>query len=260
MSGFGDPLLGLGFGDPTPSQAYNDLGFGDPSELDYYYIDLETRDVYHSGGAEVIFRGIFLNALAPYRAEITVNNTPLFFHSGEAGESSELTPLRNTLTAYTPPAPVGVYPVVLRFGLNYTQSVTLSITYRADNRGAPRYRLRELFPAHYRTGPRASSLERLDQGVSVEPETNLEMITDTIGRMFQEISGSSQTITRSNTLRGALVVEVESVLGFAPSGELWLNKELHKYDQVSFTNNTITLNQALRYFVSSGERVVYHAP
>lgn len=261
MNGFGDPSAGgLGFGDPTPASTFESLGFGDPSEIDIYYISLDSRNVYHSGGAEVTFKGIILEDLAPYRAEITINGSPVFFHSGVVGFVEELRPIRGELIAYTPPAPAGVYPLTLRFGVNYSQSVTLSITYHPDNRGAQRYRLRELFPAHYSTGARASELESLDLALTVDDETNLESVTDTIGRVFQELSGSAETITRALTNRGSSILSLESVLGFAESGRVWVGRSLLDYVSIDLNNHTLTLSEPLRVAVKENERVVFHAP
>ena len=206
------------------------------------------------------FKGVFLDDLAPYRAEIMVNNTPYFFHSGESGVSEELKPDRGVLTAYTPPAPVGVYSVVLRFGINYTQSVTLSIHYHADNRGLERYRLRELFPSHYKTGPRESSLDPLDQGQTLKEETTLEMVLDTIGRTFQEVSGAAQTVTRSFTQRGSTTLELESCLGLSAAGLVWVGRELLKYSHLNLSTHTLTLSEPLRVAIREHETVLNHAP
>lgn len=257
MKGFGDPVEGgLGFGDPEPLTLIQERGFGDPEDIDLYTIDLETRIVYHTGGAEVIIRGVLFQDLAPYRAEIMVNNTALFCHSGEAGQGAELYPLRDEIYCYTPPAPVGVYPLILRFGLNFSQSASLSVEFVADNRGAERYRLRSLFPSHYNTGPRASSLDPLDVGATVEEEGPLALLLDTAGRIFQEIAGVASTVTRARAERGALRIELESVLGFAEEGEAWINRERIAYSLDSSQNALIV--EALKRAVPIYAEVTHH--
>ena len=108
MKGFGDPSAGgLGFGDPEPLTPLEELGFGDPDDVDLYTVDLETREIYHTGGAEVILRGVLFESLAPYRVELLHNNTPLYFNSGIAGRGFELFPDRGALFCYAPPVPGG---------------------------------------------------------------------------------------------------------------------------------------------------------
>lgn len=259
MKGFGDPSIGgLGFGDPEPlTTSIAELGFGDPDNVDLYVVDIETRTVYHTGGAEVIIRGIFFDALAPYRAELTVNNTPLYFHSGEAGRGFELYPDRGTLYCYAPPSPVGIYPLVLRFGQDLSQSVTLSLEVKADNRGAERYRLRELFPSHYQTGPRASSLDPLDLGQEVMDEGPLALLLDTAGRVFQELAGAALTIARERAERGATRIKVESSLGFALSGRVWVGSELLAYT-LDRAQDELIVNP-LYNPVNEGEEIIHHA-
>lgn len=258
MKGFGDPSAGgLGFGDPEPLTPLPELGFGDPNNIDLYTVDIETRTIYHTGGAEVIIRGLLFGDLAPYRAELTFNNTPLYFHSGEAGRGFELYPFRGALYCYSPPVPVGVYPLVLRFGPQYGQSVTLSLEVKADNRGLERYRLRELFPSHYQTGPRASSLDPLDLGQEIIEEGPLALILDTAGRVFQELAGAASTIARARAERGATRIALESSLGFADSGRAWVGEELLSYTLDSAQDELII--EALKNPVREGEEIIHHA-
>lgn len=258
MRGFGDPSAGgLGFGDPEPLAARSELGFGDPDDVDLYTVDLDTRELYHTGGAEVMIKGLLFDTLAPYRAELTVNNAAVYLQSGEAGQGAELFPERGVLYCYAPPVPVGVYPLILRFGPNYGQSVTLSMTIKADNRGAERYRLRELFPAHYQTGPRASSLDPLDRGAEVQEEGPLALILDTVGRVFQEITGAAETIARTRANRGATSIELETSLGFAESGRVWIGRELISYT-LNSAQDALTV-APLKVPVRKGERILHHA-
>jgi len=257
MKGFGDPVAGgLGFGDPEHLTPLAERGFGDPDDVDLYVVDLETRTVYHTGGAEVIIRGVLFSSLAPYRAELIINNTPHYLHSGEAGQGAELYPDRGALYCYTPPAPVGVYPLVLRFGPAYGQSVTLSLEVKADNRGAERYRLRELFPSHYKTGPRASSLDPLDRGLATKEEGPLALLLDTAGRVFQEIAGASFTITRATAARGETLIQLESSLGFKLNGRAWVGAELLSYTLDRSQDALIV--EALKNPVREGEEVIHH--
>lgn len=257
--GYGDyDIGGLGFGDPSPSSPVAELGYGDPSEIDAYNIRIDTRDIYHTGGAEVIIDGIILEDLAPYRAEITVNNTPVYFSSGEAGRGYELYPDRGRLFCYSPPAPVGTYPLIIRYGVSYAQSVSLSITYHADNRGSERYILRRMFPAHYATGSRDFSLDALDLGLTVADEGVLELLTDTAGRILQEIAGQAQTITRTRAERGDTALECESTLGFSDEGYIWVNGEKLAYTLAN--NDTLSLSSPLARYVREGEMVTHHAP
>jgi len=204
MNGYGDPDIGgLGFGDPNPDTPIADLGYGDPfySNPDNLGIHVVTNQVNHTGGAEVILKGENLSAFAPFQISVVVGNKNLLFTSGFAGQGFAIYPYRNDLYCYAPPAPVGTYPLKIKYGVHFSNEKILTIKYVTDNKGYERYHYRSLFPSHYQTGARASALDILDEGEIVREESALENLTDTIGRVFQEVSGVAMTRTRLFTNR-----------------------------------------------------------
>jgi hypothetical protein len=260
MNGYGDPNAGgLGFGDPNPDYPLDDLGFGDPyySDPDSLVLYAVTDRINHTGGAEVVLKGEALEAYAPFQITVTVDNKPLLFHSGYAGQSFNIYPNRDILYCYAPPAPVGVYTLKVKYGVNFSNEKTLSIQYVTDNKGHERYHLRSLFPAHFETGARASILDPLDEGSRLKEESALQNLTDTIGRVFQELAGVAMTRTRSYSERASTFIEVESVLGFPSQGYVWVANEKLKY----------TLNQTTKTLIVSALKnpireleAVYYAP
>ena len=258
MQGYGDPSIGgLGYGDPHPSSAVAELGYGDPESIDLYVIELETREVYHTGGAEVIISGILFDSLAPYRLSLELNGVQTFFSSGIAGQAFNLYPSRNRLFCYSPPVPVGTYTLTLAFGPNFGQSVSLSLIVRPDHRGGERYQMRRLFPYHYKVGERAHSLAPLDRGTSIQNETRLAMLTDTAGRILQDIGGSTQSITRAYANRGATEIQLETTFDFPDSGRVWIDGELISYTLT--TDDRLTVS-ALKRPIRQGEEVTLYAP
>ena len=160
MKGYGDiEAGGLGYGDIPTNTPVLERGYGSPEEVDIYYIQLGDRDIYHNGGAELVIDGLIFDSLAPYQASISTPEGVKYFHSGKAGQSFNLYPVRGLLHCYSPPAPVGSYTLTLRYGLNFSQSTNLPLQYSNDNRGQERYRTSSLFPAHYSAGPRACELD-----------------------------------------------------------------------------------------------------
>lgn len=259
--GYGDPVEGgLGYGDPSPIDPVLDLGYGDPSFLLSSLFSLsEGNIVYHTGGAEVIISGSIVDEQAPYQLYIEVDGTRKYFYGGSAGEGFNIYPNNNVLICYAPPAPVGSYTVFIKYGIAFSQNSSLNITYATDNKGYERYNLRSYFPSHYKTDARFSNLDSLDEGIILQDETNLGLITDTIGRVFQEISGSALTRTRSFTARGSTHIELESILGLENQGEVWIRGELLSYS-LDKPNKKLILADKVRSNIKEKEEVFYHAP
>lgn len=259
--GYGDPVEGgLGFGDPSPIDPILDFGYGDPSFfLSSLFSFSKGNIVYHTGGAEVVISGSILDEQAPYQLYIEVDGVRKYFYGGIAEEEFNVYPKNNTLFCYSPPAPVGSYTVFIKYGVAFSQTSSLTITYATDNKGYERYNLRSYFPSHFKTGARFSNLDSLDEGAVLQSETNLGLITDTIGRVFQEISSSALTRTRSFTARGSNHIALESILGLEDEGEVWILGELLSYSLDKY-NKKLILAEAVRYNIKEKEEVFYHAP
>lgn len=255
MKGYGDlEAGGLGYGDLSTSTPIEERGYGSPDSETVFYINSKDSEVYHSGGCEVVIEGVILDQLAPYQASIQSGGT-LYFNSGLAGQGFNLYPIRGRLVCYSPPAPVGSYTLLLKFGPNLVHSVNLPLTYVNDNRGVERYRTNRLLPAHYQTGPRSCELDPFDNGAVVPEEPFLISLTDTIGRVFQEIGGAALTITTNHTPRGASTIQVESVYGFKPKGQAFINGELLGYQ---INGSSLALNHPLKQNVREGAQVKHY--
>jgi hypothetical protein len=225
MKGYGDlEIGGLGYGDPTPINPILERGYGSPSQILRLEISGGTIDVSHLGGSQVRLIGLIPSDLQPYRALMTVDSEDVYLYSGKAGQGSDLILDRDVLVCFTPPAPVGVYDLKIRYGTGFFQEIVLSnvINVMVRNRSNETYLLRSLFPSHYNTGARTSLLDKVLDG-SIREEESLS---------------------------------VESVLAFASSGRLWLAGSLYDY---TLQSNSIQLSSPLKHDIAQGEEVIYHA-
>jgi hypothetical protein len=233
MKGYGDlEAGGLGYGDPTPLNPVLERGYGSPSQIIRFEIAGGSVDVSHLGGSEIRLIGLIPRDLQPYR---------------------------DTLICFSPPAPVATYDLKILYGANFLQEIVLSnaVNVRVRNRSNETYLLRSLFPSHYNTGARTSLQDKiLDGSIREQEQAPLSTILNTTGILLQELSSSPMTVLTSPALRGATSLNVESVLGFASSGRLWLGSVLMSY---TLQNNSIQLNSPLKFDVAQGEEIVYHA-
>jgi len=260
MKGYGDlEIGGLGYGDPSPINPILERGYGSPSQILRLEISGGTIDVSHLGGSQVRLIGLIPSDLQPYRVLMTVDSEDVYLYSGKAGQGSDLILDRDVLVCFTPPAPVGVYDLKIRYGTGFFQEIVLSnvINVMVRNRSNETYLLRSLFPSHYNTGARTSLLDKaLDGSIREEEQAPLSTILDTAGMLLQEISSAPVTVLTAQASRGATSLSVESVLAFASSGRLWLAGGLYDY---TLQSNSIQLSSPLKMDVAQGEEVIYHA-
>ena len=260
MKGYGDlEAGGLGYGDPTPLNPVLERGYGSPSQIIRFEIAGGSVDVSHLGGSEIRLIGLIPRDLQPYRASIEIGSEEVFLYSGQAGQGYDLNLDRDALICFSPPAPVATYDLKIRYGASFLQEIVLSnaVNVRVRNRSNETYLLRSLFPSHYNTGARTSLQDKiLDGSIREQEQAPLSTILNTAGILLQELSSSPMTVLTSPALRGATLLSVESVLGFASSGRLWLGSVLMSY---TLQNNSIQLNSPLKFDVAQGEEIVYHA-
>ena len=260
MKGYGDlETGGLGYGDLTPLNLILERGYGSPSQILRLEIASGSIDVSHLGGSQVRLIGLIPTDLQPYRASISIDNEEVYLYSGQAGQGSDLNIDRDALICFTPPAPVGLYDLKIRYGTGFFQEIVLSnvINVMVRNRSNETYLLRSLFPSHYNTGARTSVLDKvLDGSIREDKQAPLSTILDTAGMLLQEISSAPVTVLTGQASRGATSLSVESVLAFALSGRLWLAGSLYDY---TLQSNSIQLSSPLKIDVAQGEEVIYHA-
>lgn len=256
MQGYGDPTSGgAGYGDPTSTK--RNRGYGSPYDDVASYISLDTRTVHHKGGAEVIVQGALLPAAAPYRLSVLIDGVRTFLYSGKAGQGPNLFLIRGEIKAYTYPMTAGAYNVTLHYGASFAQSAVFpqQLIVVADSRGAERYKSRQLWPAHYKTGARFNEIESIDLAAAFSRTGTLEILADSWGRIIQALKGSPSTVVRENAAFRATTILLESGYSFPSSGKAWIHGRLYNY---VLSGASMTIESGLDEAVPTGAEVIYY--
>jgi len=149
---------------------------------------------------------------------------------------------------------VGAYDVIIRY--DGTEQNVGTINARRRTRTAHEYELRAALPSAYATGVRRMELDRvLDSSATDEPETTLATLTRVVAQSLAELNASGAITRLTTAYTGGATLHVESTLGFADAGAVWMEGERVAYASKSAT----TLNgvDAPRLTAARGARVTH---
>ena len=260
MIGYGDPNHnGLGYGDPTPltSPYPLELGYGDPTRQVIIEVSKNSQRLPHLGGAPIFLNGIIPIDRGPYRVKAQIGNEQVFLYSGQAGKGYDLTPLRDELLCFSPPAPAGSYNLVIMYGPHFTDSLTIpnGLNIQPATRNLFGYITKTLYPKFYKTGPKNNEQQQIDTAINKPAQRGpLELLIDAFSFSAQEIGGRLQTATTAETQKGQTLLQVESVLGFPQNGIVYISNKEYAY---TLENNNLRLSTAPLKTIPEKEQV-YH--
>lgn len=260
MIGYGDPSInGLGYGDPTPptSPYPQELGYGDPTRQIIIEVDSSSRNLPHLGGAPIFLRGIIPEENGPYRVKALIGSEQVFLYGGQAGKKYDITPNRNELICFSPPAPAGSYNLVILYGPHFTDSLTITngLNIKPAMRNNLGYATKALYPRFYTTGPKNNEQQELDTASTAPNQRGpLELLIDSFAFQAQSIAGRLQTATTAETPPGQTLIQAESALGLPSTGSVYIANKKYTY---TLENENLRLNTAPLKTIPEKEPV-YH--
>lgn len=184
-------------------------------------------------------------------------------YSGRAGQgficSADLR--GQTLSAYTPPAPVGVYDVEVSYAETTIHAGQVTLSRRTRTR--EEYALRAALPSVFATGARALEYEPLltSSAPSADRETHsaLSTLLRVAGQSLAEFSAQG-VVTRltAELAPSDTSLTVESALGLPPQGAVRVGGTLITYASVSGdTLNGLTRPLGQPYTLTAGSEVAH---
>ena len=188
---------------------------------------------------------------------MNIDGVDVFLNSGIAGQGIDLYVYQGMLIGYSFPSRAGYFNMTLHYGALFGQQVQIgTIAVEPDNRGHERYISKRLWPVHYKTGNRYSRTDPIDLAVIAPVSGVLETMTDTWGRLAQEIAGFPATVVTQDYARLTTQIQLESSLGFTSSGDVFINGIKYSY---TLSTNTMTLIPSLRNNIPAGTEVQLYA-
>lgn len=275
--GVTDPLTypDWGWGDAEPSSwdsSLVDYGWGSDhgDDIPAYVVSTSQR-LGDDGGYLIEIAGVWPRLGASPRQRptgytvtlIDAQNVRWPCYSGRAGQGFVCsTDLRaQTLSAYTPRAPVGVYDVEVRYA--ETTVIVGQTTLSRRTRTREEYALRAALPSLFATGARALEYETLltSSAPSADQETHstLSTLLRVAGQSLAELSAQG-VVTRltAELAPSDASLTVESTLGFTPSGAVRVGGVLVTYASVSGdTLSGLARPLGQPYHVTAGTEVTH---
>jgi len=260
-----------GWGDDAPTSwdaTTLDYGWGSDHGAAFpSYLELETRAIGDDGGYAISIVGDFPRRGAsrfqrPTGFEVVLVDAQSVEHQchsglfGQGEQCSTNIPAR-ILRAYSPALDVGAYDVVVRY--DGTEQNVGTINARRRARTAHEYDLRAALPSAYKTGVRRMELDSvLDTSAPSavdEVRSTLETLTRVVAQSLAELNASGAITRLTAAYSGGSTLHVESTLGFADSGAVWLDGERVAYTSKNAT--TLSGVDAPRLTASRGSRVTH---
>ena len=231
-----------GWGDAPPSpwdSAGSDYGWGSDHGSSFpSYLDLVTREIGDDGGYEIMIKGDFPRRGASLRQRpsgfsvvLVAGGSESPCHSGLFGQGvSCSTDLRaRELRAYSPRLATGTHTVRVRY--DGTEEDVGSISVYRSSRSRSAYALANTFPSAYATGPRTLESEPLLSGLATDTQSStLRTLIHAFGQSLDSFGGRGAVtrLTAASSI-GDSSLTVESTLGFADQGSLWIDGERYAY-------------------------------
>lgn len=259
-SGFGSPTLvpaaaypDAGFGDPY-DDSFNalarDTGFGSPYDPLLSSIAVDTTEVSVRGGSRVLIYGPFSRGRV-YDVKLVNGVSEYDCFSGVNRLAGGLCWRKGVLTVYTPILPAAVYDIKLIIENNPFILVDAIKAVPAVH-NAETYAMRKFFPAHFAVGDRTGYLDRYVSG-------SLSGLLDSLGSMFNELSGKPHTYVAADWAYGSDTLSVKSTLTFPAAGTLSVGRQLLRYTGKTDTTFTgISPLYVIVELLTAGTEVAHH--